>query len=303
MVGAGALADLDALTPEPPQGHQYLLQGMPPEDLATILAMTHEPHLLQVLRPGEPWDVGSCSDLSAVLGMSHPGSVQSFLQQCRPQRRYRLIGSGNASRTEIVIPGAGRSPLADALLITDDPTSHVRDQGQAELMVWPGAGSGPVDRYLDMALRVDPQLQVTNLSADSYAPMVAPTRRLLLLGTALGVIASATLLVLWTVNQAHRHRRHAAQLAALGAGSTLASRSHSLAFTLAAAAGVGLGLTAGWLTASVYDLTGGLVPSPGALGSLILTVSLLGAAAACLVVWAQATRPDNVAVVEEMRRE
>jgi hypothetical protein len=193
--------------------------------------------------------------------------------------------------------------LSDATIVAIDPAQARIPPGQRDIVAFPGRSHTQVDDYVSRIASIAPDVEISNLSADSFRPMVAPTRRLLLACMTAGLLTAAAMLILGALDQRRRAVIDDARLIALGATRRLTARIHVRTFARGAAAALGIGLLVGGLAGTVYDRVGGLVGSPGRLGVLFTAASVVTAAFAVLLVWLTALPEHRGALSEELRRE
>ncbi|GAB3196879.1 hypothetical protein GCM10027062_07140 [Nocardioides hungaricus] len=301
LVGAGALADLAAISPNYPQGDRYSLQGLAGRQLRSALEVDGATRVLQVTQDRKTLIVAECDQLARVLAMTDPQLTDSFGRQCTPDNVFRIARGGAASDDRVVLPGVTNSMLRFATLATADPATFDTPRGQHDIIAWPGPTTRDVDRYIAAVAAAGPQVQVTNLSADSYKPMVAPTRRLLIVCTIAGLLTAMALLVLTALDNYRRTRADSARLVALGAPSRTAALIHARAFGTGVAVALIVGIGIGLLAATVYDNAGGLVSGPGSLGLGLAGVATVISALAVVVVWITARREAFANPLETMQ--
>jgi hypothetical protein len=302
MAGAGGVADLAAISPTRAAGDTFDLQSI---DAASTARALQVPGLriLQVGRGAHALDIASCATLARVVATTAPDLVDEFRGQCRPGHEFRLSGVGVPSATRIVLPGLQSSELLDVRVLPSPPGSQVTAARSPSIIAWPGAETDDVDHYLAQVLRVAPLTQITDTSADSYKPMVAPTRRLLLVCTIGGLLVGMCLMVITSLDTLSRTRSQQARLLVLGAGRGVAVRAHVLAFGMGAGVALLIGLTIGTLVAAVYDMAGAMVKDPGVLGWEMAALAAALTGAGVLVSSFAAHRDRGEPLTELLRQE
>ena len=305
LVGAGTLADLDAISTTGPAGDRYDLQGVDHSHLPAALAVATPLRMLQVSHGRQTIDVAECATLAAFVDLTSPDAGAQFSAQCGAGDTF-VIGS-HAAAGSVVLPRGAGGFLRRATVIAVNPVeyarTHSKPAGQTDVIALPGRDEADVDDYVSRIMAVAPEVQVTDLSADSYAPVVAPTRRLLVACTALGTLTASALLILGALDQRRRSRIDGARLVVLGASRRLTARIHAVAYGHGVTAALAVGLIIGLLAAMVYDQVGGLVASPGSLGVTLAGLAVIIAVVAVFVTWATALPEHRAALTEEIQRE
>ena len=303
LIGAGALADLDGVSIVNPSGDEWAVQVVSGDaELRAALDVRIPRRLLEHLGMTEAVHVADCSTLSRIVAIDAPSVRDRFLDQCRSGQTFSVVSHGEPSATRVVLPGYD-GMLSDGTVLSADPSRIALPEGDTDIVAFPGRQDSQVDDYVSRVTAVAPEVQVSNLSADSYAPMVLPTRRLLIACTVAGMLTSAALLVLCALDQHRRSRVDDARLVALGATQRLTALIHAQTFGRGAVAALGIGLLVGMLAGTVYDHVGGIVDGPGLLGVAFSLVSVAIAAAAILLTWLAARPQHRGALSEELRRD
>ncbi|GAA1972154.1 hypothetical protein GCM10009798_36640 [Nocardioides panacihumi] len=309
LVGAAALADLDNLSVPSAAGDEWDVQVAHDTDLAPTLAVPHAPRMLDVSGAAEGAEgvhhtlVADCSTLARIIELTSPGLGDRFTRQCHPGRTFRVASHGAPNVTRVVLPGGADSILGHSDVVAADPTGVTLPAGQRDILVFPGATDAQVDAYVSRVMAVAPEVQVSDLEADAFAPMVTPTRRLMLGCTIGGMLTAGALLVLCALDQRRLSRMDDARLVALGATRRLTARAHAETFARAAAVALGVGLLVGGLDGTVYDRVGGLAAGPGGTGVILALVAVAVATAAVVLTWLMALPEHRGALGEELRRE
>lgn len=308
MVGAGMLADVAAISPTRTGGDLYAVQSVPESQLGDVLGVRSGLTYLEIDHGRRSTKVVSCADLNTLLHRA--GQLPTNADPgCRAGDTTPLTASahGQPSVGHLVIPAIKDTVLGESTVIITDPQSFVATdayaaiRGQRDVMTMPGPDQSDVDGYVDAVLSKAPSAQVSDISADSFHSMVAPTRRFMLLCAGVGLLIALSLMIFSSRDAQQRTRSDAARLIVLGVDRTTVGRVHSGAYgaglNVAAVAGLGVGL----LTATVYDITGALVGGPGWLGLLVALLTGL------LVVVGRALtlpgRPGGESVIADLRTE
>lgn len=300
-VGAGALADLAALSPERAGGDRYAVGvgGLDTGEAAAAIAVTAPLRYLQVSDVSGTSNIADCGTLTRVLGLDDRTASADFAAQCRQGTEQRVVVGQATQPSDIVLRSGDPSGLVDTTVISVPVEDYRGSLRRADLLVYPGRGDQPVTDYLDRLLTAAPHAQVTNTQADSYKPMVAPTRRLLIVCSLLGLMVGATLLAVVALGSMHRTRVQAARLAVMGGTRAVAARAHTVAFAHGALVAVVVGLTLGGLAGTAYTIAGGITTGPGSLGMVVLTMAIAITGFALLVTWATA-RFANLGTLSEL---
>jgi hypothetical protein len=306
LVGAGTVADLDALSTPRRSGDAYALQGLSRTQQERALEVPAAARILQI-RNGQTTDVAECPQLAALVDASSPGMGRRLAQQCRPGETFRVESDAASGGPHVVLPENVGGILREVDVVADDPATyishHPEEAGHSDIIAFPGPTTDAVDRYVTAVMAVAPEVQVSNLTADSYAPMVPATRRLLVAATTVGLVTAAALLALCALDQRRRSRIDAARLIALGATRRLMAGIHAVTFGGGGAVALGTGLLIGTLDATVYDQGGGLVAGPGRLGVTFTALAVVITALAVLITWATSLPAHRGALSEDLRRE
>jgi hypothetical protein len=306
LVGAGAIADLDAMTVSHPEGDTYALQGLRGAELRAALKVEVPLRLLQVTPRADTSntiDVADCATLRSFVELTSPDVGELFARQCRPGATFTIVSEGRPGLHRILLPPESAGLLRDATIISTNPASVSLPAGQRDLIALPGADRQVVQDYVSRVMSVAPQVQVTDLSQDSYAPFVQPTRRQLFMCTGIGLLAASALLTLASLDNRRRTRLDDARLVALGASRRLAARVHAVTFGYGATVTVSIGVLIGTLGALVYDHVGGLASGPGGLGLAVAGGSVLVGGAAVLMAWAVVATQTDDTVAQDLHRE
>lgn len=308
MVGVGIIADLSAMSPARPAGDVYAVQRVPDAQLGAVLGALSDLTYLEIDQGKRSTKVLNCASLSTLLHRAGTLAPQADVG-CETSAHTQLMASaqGKPRAGHLVVPALEGTALQGSTVVITDPRSfittdrYVAIKGQRDVMSMPGRRQADVDRYLDAVLGSAPSAQVSDVSADSFHTMVAPTRRFLLLCTFVGLLIALALMVFSTRDAQQRTRADAARLMVLGAGRATVARVHAGAYgaglSVAAVTGIGVGL----LTATVYDVAGGLVGGPGWLGvSVALLTGLVVSVAKLLTLLRD---PTGKHVIVDLRTE
>jgi hypothetical protein len=303
MVGVGIVADLSAMSPANPTGDVYDIQGVPDAQLGAVLGVPSALSYLEIDRGKKSTKVLTCASLTTLLHRAETLAPTADVP-CETGSGTPLVASahGQATRNHLVVPALKGTVLQGSTVIIADPQSFVGTDvyagiaGQRDVMTMPGPRQSDVDTYLDAVLSSVPSAQVSELAVDSFHSMVSPTRRFLLLCTAVGLLIALALMLFTARDAQQGTRADAARLMVLGVGRARVARVHADAY----GAGLGLaavtGISVGLLTATVYDIAGGLVGGPGGLGVVVvLLTGLVVAAARLFVLLRDATGKDVIA--------
>ncbi|MFT4009250.1 MAG: hypothetical protein QM655_04325 [Nocardioidaceae bacterium] len=285
MIAAGVVADLAALSPIGRHGDAYAVEGLSRPELDTAASVPAYARYVEISDGTRTNYVAECAQLERLVGLEGPGLASQFAAQCRPNQRFVVAATGQASAHRMVLHGLGNSTPFEGTVISSDPATVSLPSGQTDLLVYPGRSDRAVDTYFSQVLAVAPQANATNLSADAYRPMVVPTRRLMLGCGLVGFLLGAVLMLVTTLDARRRSRGDSARLAILGAPRVFAAHVHAATMALGAAVAVGIGLTVGLLCSLVYTMTGGLTTGPGALGWAFAGIATSLAAVVVLASW------------------
>lgn len=311
LIGSGAIADIARLSPDRPAGHRYTvpLAGATPVERQQVMAVPAPIRVLQVDDGDQPTWVGSCHDLGAILALNTSAGQLAFEQRCRDGQTYSLIDPGHDSTAppvndEISVPGLSRSDLGTSTVIASSVSDYAGNLDHAEFSAYPGRSQRAIDDFASMVVAAWPHaFEILNTTADSFEPMIAPTKKMLLACVWLGLSIAMLLVGLTAIDSFQRNLAHGARLIVIGAPQSLSARVHTLAVAIAALVCLALASTIGWLAALTYDLAGGTGATPGALGWLIVGGGAALGAAGVLITWVTTRRRINEALPELLQRE
>ncbi|MGI8521814.1 MAG: hypothetical protein ACR2K3_00680, partial [Nocardioides sp.] len=303
LIGAGALADVAAISPTRPGGDLYAIQGNSGTELRAALQVPGALRILQISSGGHQEGVADCPTLSGIIAFESVAAARDFDGQCVAGHQFVISGSGTRGPHRVILPEAQVPTVVRGPLVALDPASYDGPPGQRAILAYPGPTSAEVDNYLNDVLGAAPTSQVTDLSADSFKPMVAPTRRLLVICSGFGLLVGATLLLVAGLQMFQRSRPHLARLVVLGAPQSLGARVHLISLAIAATVALSMGTVIGTLAAMTYDLAGGFVSGPGALGVKVILISMAATAASVVVSWAFARIGSRQSMIEVIHRE
>jgi len=306
LVGAGMLTDVNAISPIQPGGDMWDVQVADESRLDAALQVPGALRMLEVATGRQTTDIADCATLEKLVERfsREPKTTGAlFARQCRPGHSFRIVSDATPGGADVTLPPGEGDILRGTQLVATDPVSATLPPGQRDIIAFPGAEQRDVDDYLSRILQVAPATEVTNLDADPFAPMVAPTRRLFVTCTTAGLVTSVVLLILGAVELRRRGRIDDARLIALGGTQRLTARIHAITFGLGATFALGIGLLVGGLAGTLYDRIGGLVANPGLLGVGMGSIAVAIAALAVLLTWLAALPQSRRALSEELRRE
>lgn len=276
---------------------------MPDAQLGAVLGVPSALTYLEIDRGKRSTKVLTCTSLTTLLHRAGTLAPAADVG-CESGSGTPLVASahGQATDDHLVVPALKGTVLQGSTVIIADPQGFVgtdayaRTEGQRDVMTMPGPRQSDVDSYFDAVLSSAPSAQVSELSVDSFHSMVAPTRRFLLLCTAVGLLIALALMLFTARDAQQRTRADAARLMVLGVGRVRVARVHAGAYGAGLSVAAGTGIGVGLLTATVYDIAGGLVGGPGGLGVVVvLLTGLLVAAARLLILLRDATGKDVIA--------
>jgi len=293
MIGAAAISDLEHLSTTSAIGDQYTVSLTDTQSGRAVLDVPVAVSVLSARTSRHRLWVGTCEDLAAVASATSPSVGTAFANVCGDGERFEV--------DDRHLPGISQTDLDEGRFWSVPPSSYRGQLRHGELLAYPGEDH--VDDYLSAAIGADPTLSVTNTSADSYAPMIPPTRRVFLIGMAGGVLVATALLIVTTIDGVQRSRLPGARLVVLGASRQLTAQVVAIAVGTAAVAITVVSLVIGWLCGMTYDIAGGTGATPGGLG---LSVTAWGAAFAAITVvaaWLVSRRGAGSEIVELMHRE
>lgn len=308
LVGAGIIADLNGLTPSLADGDLYAVQAMTATELDHVLAVPAPASYLEIDNQHHTTKIVSCASLGRILVLA---GVQGepVVPGCQDHREQIAVSKGSPDGDHLLVNGLGRTTLTDATVIVTKPRAFARTAeyqrlgGQATVMVAPGAGGNAIDQYFNRVLTAAPDAEVTDLSADEFQPMVAPTKRLFLISTGAGLVIALVLMLLSSLDAQQRARSDDARLAVLGADRAFISRVHAATYGHGLITALVAGLLLGFLTGSVYDIAGALAGGPGRLGVEIAIVTAAIGTAATLIMWFFSRRSTFTNPIADLRTE
>lgn len=309
LVGAGAIADVAALSPDRAAGDRLTtsLSGSTPSERRGMIAVPAPMRALSLSLDGGPAWVGTCHDLGAILALTAPSTTAAFESKCRNGQSYQLVDTGtvtSAAPNQIAIEGATESDLGTSTIIAQDPSTYAGDLSHAELNAYPGRDQRSIDEYASKIVAASPRVpEMLDTTADVYKPSIPPTRDLFLACIWLGFLVAVALIGLTSIDSFQRNVAHRARLTLMGASRTLSASAHTLAVAIATVVCLALATTVGWLSALTYDLAGGTGATPGLLGWLVVAGAAGLGGAGIALTWISTRRESSDALIEITQRQ
>jgi hypothetical protein len=276
LLGSGVIADLEALSTPGPQGDEWTisLTGTNLSQAAAALGVEGAPRIGEVFHNETSVYVGSCDELAVLLD-SHHSSRAVLGPECSTNTTSR----NNTS-----------SSSWDGRFRIGDPASLLGTTENAEIVAYPGDSPKRVDDYLTAVVRADPGVTVTNTSAATFKPSIAPTARLFKGCVVIGSLVAFILVALTAIDSFGERQTAIGRLRTLGVPGALVALADASALAIGAGVLILTANAVGWMAGSSYDFVAASGSSPGLPGLLVTGCSVASAAVTVLAATAAMLR-------------